>query len=263
MLFSMADMQYPVLSVITVGLSSSDIITTLSPLTDTLSDPRVEFVVVTPLPNVASVSSCISAVFVSDQGEGVYQAMNLGISAARGDYLWFLNSGDECLLNRSGFSSLLSTLSSQRLKAAQSSLLLYGFQPPGAYKPWLSSLTIVFLRLLAMLSIMPVSHQNILFLRAYHKPFSTRYKYSCDFEALIDFMLVSECDISFASRKPIAKLSAGGISDSNRLGVFRERYNILLKISNKHVAPLFAIGFLVRVFRELVSSKIKLFVGWR
>ncbi len=263
MLSRKSDIDHPVLSVITVGLCPSDIINTLSPLITTPNGPLVEFVVVTPLTNIDSVSSSISAVFVPDQGEGVYQAMNLGISASRGDYLWFLNSGDESLLTPSGFASLLSSLSKERQNAVNAALLFFGFQSFGFNKPWTHSLARSLLKLLILLSIMPASHQNILFLRSYHKPFSIRYHYSCDFEVLVDFIFVSECDVLFASSKPIAKLTAGGISDSNRFSVFRERLKILCGLQYGYFAPIIIIGFLVRSLRELVTSKIKSIIGLR
>lgn len=263
MLSRKSAIEHPVISVITVGLCPSDIINTLSPLTNALVDPRVEFVVVTPLTNIDSVANYISAVFVPDQGEGVYQAMNLGISASRGDYLWFLNSGDESLLTPGSFASLLSFLSREKLKAVNSALLVFGFQPLGANKPWIHFLPSSLLKLLILLSIMPVSHQNILFLRSHHKPFSIQYQYSCDFEILADLILVSKCDVLFASSKPIAKLVAGGISDSNRLSVFRERYTILSGLPHNCFSPIVIIGFLVRSLRELVTSTIKFTIGLR
>jgi len=137
MLSKKSDIERLVLSVITVGLCPRDIINTLFPLTNALIDARVEFVVVTPLTNLDSIAKYISAVFVHDQGEGVYQAMNLGISASRGDYLWFLNSGDEPLLTPGSFASLLSSLSCQNFNAVNSTLLVFGFQPLGVIRPWM------------------------------------------------------------------------------------------------------------------------------
>ena len=101
-------MENPVLSIISIGLYSKEIIRTLSPFSHFLNDSRVEIIVVTPINNIDDVAKRVSAVFVPDQGEGVYPAMNLGISASKGDYLWFLNSGDVSLLTSESFASLLS-----------------------------------------------------------------------------------------------------------------------------------------------------------
>ena len=263
MLSSKSESENPVLSVITVGLCPTDIINTLSPLTIALDDPRVEFVVVTPSKNIDSVANYISAVFVSDQGEGVYQAMNMGISASRGDYLWFLNSGDESLLTPRSFAALLGYLSRHNLNKVNSALLVFGFKSLGANKAFMHFSSSSLFKLLILLSIMPVSHQNILFARSYHKPFSLRYQCSCDFETFADLIFTSECDILFPSLKPIAKLVAGGISDSNRLIVFRERYAILRGLVHNSYAPIVILGFLYRSLRELVALSIKFVIGLR
>jgi len=252
--------KYPVLSIITIGLEPSEIIATLRPLVNKIDDQRFELIVVTPFPNIKAISNCIPAVFVPDQGEGVYQAMNLGISASSGDYLWFLNSGDKCLLTSSSFCSFLTYLSALSPDSIDGTLLFFGFQPYGLIRLFSPSFSNFLLRLFILLSIMPVSHQNILFSRFNHSPFSLRHKLSCDFEVLVKFVFLLKCNVLFASPKPIARLSAGGISDSNRLDVFRERYSILRSLTNSFLAPVIIIGFAVRCLRELVVSRIKLFI---
>lgn len=250
-------MENPILSIITIGLFSSEIIDTLTPFSNSEMDSRVEFIVVTPIRNIDSLKTRVSAVFVPDQGEGVYQAMNLGISASRGDYLWFLNSGDVSLLTSDSFVSLLSFLSRQKLTPTKSSLLFFGFKPLVLGQRCMHFLHGSLFKLLILYSIMPVSHQNIIFLRSHHKPFSLRYHYSCDFEILAQLIFSSECKVSLASSLPIAKLVAGGISDSNRLSVFLERYAILRQLVPVYYAPIIFMGFLVRTLRELIASKAK------
>ena len=251
------DLQHPVLSVVTVGLCSREIINTLSPFSQFLLDTRVEFIIVTPINNIGVIEKKISAVFVPDQGEGVYQAMNLGMSASSGDYLWFLNSGDISLLNPDRFVSLLGFLKRQKMIPSKNSLLLFGFQLLIFHQPWLHFLHASLVKSLMLFSVMPVSHQNILFLRSSHEPFSLRYRYSCDFEILSKLLFGSESKVLLASSLPIAKLVAGGISDSNRMSVFLERYSILRQLVPIYQIPLAVIGFLVRRLRELVASRIK------
>jgi len=263
MLSRMPDTGHPLLSIITVGLSPSDIISTLLPLADSLNDTRAELVVVTPLVNIDYIASYICAFFVPDHGDGVYQAMNLGISAAKGDYLWFLNSGDEPLLTPVGFTCLLSTLSRQRVDPCNGVFLVFGFHSLYSSNSWINSLVTSLFKQLILLSIMPVSHQNIIFLRLYHQPFSLRYHYSCDFEVLARHIFHSDFDVIFASSKPIAKLVAGGISDSNRLSVFRERYVILRELVHSHLVPVVFIGYVARSVRELVANKIKSIIAYR
>ena len=256
-------MENPILSIISIGLCSKEIINTLSPFSHLQSDLRVELIVVTPTNNIHDVAKRVSAVFVSDQGEGVYQAMNLGISASKGDYLWFLNSGDVSLLSSYSLVSLLSFLSRQEQSLKKEKLLFFGFKPLLFSRPWMHSLHNSLTKLFLLFSIMPVSHQNIIFSRSCHRPFSLRYRYSCDFEALVRSIFLSECEVMLASTKPIAKLVAGGISDLNRLSVFQERFAILIRLVHVSYTPIIVIGFLTRTFRELAASKLKVMICWR
>ena len=88
-------------------------------------------------------------------------------------------------------------------------------------------------------------------------PFSDQYKYCCDFEVLSHLIFSLRNNVLFASTSPIATLVPGGISDTNRLEVFRERFTILLNLVHSCFIPIVAIGFAFRMFRELIASKIK------
>lgn len=249
----------PILSIVTVGLIPSDIITTLDPFYGCLNDPRIELIIVTPPENTAHLSKYSAATIVVDQHQGVYQAMNLGMHASTGQYLWFLNSGDKSLLNSCSLSALITDLSILINRPVKSTVIIFGFRPLGLEASYFARPLANFIfKLLFFLSTMPVSHQNIIVRRLDHMPFSLLYKYTCDFEVLAS-LLSSQRHRStlFFSKKPIAKLSAGGISDSNRLAVFRERYAIMKKLAGSWLRLVVVIGFGVRLLREVLALKVK------
>ena len=87
------------LSVITVGLIEAEILGTLQPLKALIENESVESIVITPHITSNLRRSLPLSSFYEDEGEGVYQAMNHGLSKAKGSYVWFLNAGDQSLLN--------------------------------------------------------------------------------------------------------------------------------------------------------------------
>ena len=93
-------MAKPVLSVVTIVYNNARDIerTMLSVLNQTY--PDIEYIVVDGLSNdgtldiIANYKDSI-AKFSSEQDEGIYDAMNKGLALATGDYVIFMNSGDE------------------------------------------------------------------------------------------------------------------------------------------------------------------------
>jgi glycosyltransferase involved in cell wall biosynthesis len=91
---------HPVISIITVVYNSVDFIekTILSVINQ--SYPNVEYLIIDggstdgTLNIIAKYKKYID-VLISEPDRGLYDAMNKGIALAKGDYLWFINSGDE------------------------------------------------------------------------------------------------------------------------------------------------------------------------
>jgi len=91
---------FPVISIITVVYNSADFIerTILSVINQ--SFPNVEYLIIDggstdgTLDVIAKYKKYID-VLISEPDDGLYDAMNKGITLSKGDYLWFINSGDE------------------------------------------------------------------------------------------------------------------------------------------------------------------------
>jgi putative colanic acid biosynthesis glycosyltransferase len=247
----------PLLSVISVGLEPADILKTLRPLACLFNDCRVEIIVVIPFSNASSPLFDFPAKIIFDHGDGVYQAMNQGISASSGDYLWFLNSGDQTLLSSYDLQALLESLVDLKYNSVSKPLLLYGSRLAFLNLSPYRFASVILLQLCLVLSVMPVSHQNILFPRLSHKPFSLSYSYSCDFEILATLLFRTAVTVIFPSPLPIAKLSRGGISDVNRMIVFRERLAIVRLALHPCLMPIVFLGYLFRASRELLAFQLK------
>jgi glycosyltransferase involved in cell wall biosynthesis len=107
-------------------------------------------------------------VVISEKDAGIYNAMNKGISLAKGDYVIFLNSGDT-------FSPQIKTLDFMKVVTGHD-LALFGFEIRNTQrKPRANGW-----RFWSM----PTSHQAIVYSNALLKqnPFDESYRFAADFE---------------------------------------------------------------------------------
>jgi len=154
--------------------------------------------------------------WLSEQDNGIYDAMNKGIDLARGAYVHFLNSGDRFAEN-----TVLEKISQHPLVLAQSAKFLYGDTLeclPSGYIYYKKAR-----RYQGYVKGMFTSHQSMLFqagLFASGIKYDTRWKLSADY-GLVSKILksVSNEDVLYFNF-PIAKFSIGGAHFSQRtLGI--------------------------------------------
>jgi putative colanic acid biosynthesis glycosyltransferase len=83
---------------------------TLESLTPILNDPRVQLIVVDGAMQSHTSDTVIgiqNAQLISEPDDGIYDAMNKGLHAAKGIYTWFLNGGDSSLISAVTLEELL------------------------------------------------------------------------------------------------------------------------------------------------------------
>ena len=244
------------LSIITVGLDELEIIETLYPLKSFLNLSSVESIVITPTITEYLKDALPCSVFISDPGSGVYPAMNEGLSFASGSYVWYLNAGDQSLINQDDAPLLLQMLANVD-KVRNLPVIFFDSKFLGSEKS--SCFNQFFLKLSLLTLGMPVSHQNVLIPSSIHQPFSGKYLYSSDFFLLSDLIFMRNCSFILKQSR-LARLSPGGISDSNRFSVFSERYRIMTSSFPYFFTPFFFVFCFFRVFREFLASNLKKFL---
>ncbi len=159
--------------------------------------------------------------WISEKDNGIYDAMNKGITMATGDYLWFMNSGDEIYDS----TTLEKTFSNQSY-----SDIYYGdtimiddngdmignrrLTPPDQLT-WKS-----FKR--GML----VSHQSFIAKKELANLYNLQYKYSADFEWCLTAMKKSKTIHN--TNLILSKFLDGGFTKQNIIPGLKERFKIMV-----------------------------------
>jgi len=118
--------------------------------------------------------------FISEPDQGIYDAMNKGVALAQGKYLWFLNAGDDPLLD-------VETLG---LSSSDSPALVYGraniFAPDGTLR-YVKGKRLKGLH--RFLKGMPLCHQAILYRHDCMMDYDLRFKVISD--RVLTFLMIS------------------------------------------------------------------------
>lgn len=153
--------------------------------------------------------------WISEPDNGLYDAMNKGISMAKGEWLWFINSGDYIQGN---------IIDPSWLDTQYPFILLPLFDNGNPfqkhYPPWQ----------------IPYCHQGILFKRDESIKYNPELTIAADYKYILDYMKVYDCEINSlpiydTGGKIIADLN--GANRHNRL----ERDLQAFKVSLSHFGP--------------------------
>jgi glycosyltransferase involved in cell wall biosynthesis len=159
---------------------------------------------------------------ISEPDKGIYDAMNKGLALAQGEYVLYMNSGDEIYAPETVTEIFESAVAAdiyygetEMYNENWQSLGQRRHQAPEAFS-WKS-----------FRQGMSISHQAIYIRRSLLEPFDLRYKYSSD----IDWILKAAKKASYIvnTRMYVAKYLVGGISKKKHLQSLKERFLILNK----------------------------------
>jgi len=152
---------------------------------------------------------------IEDKGDGIYQAMNLGLEYATGKYVVFMNSGDE-FFDSNSLDSLHTAVSEYESVLAVGQFLVKGVRNR-ARKIQTGSVNkgvFAFNRTWGC-------HQAMIFKFIKEMKFDTRYELASDFDFVLRYF-----DLGTVHRLDnlVAKISPGGKADSNLQKVFFEKF---------------------------------------
>ena len=161
--------------------------------------------------------------WISEKDNGLYHAMNKAIEMASGDYLWFINSGDE-IYTENILSDIFSKIDDlPDVIYGETEIINFKGQSLGMRRHTTpKKLTWRSLRFG-----MRVCHQSIIVKRELIETYTTDYKYSADFEWVIRILKKSKD--TYNSKLILSKFMEGGITKQSMFPSLKERYSIMKK----------------------------------
>lgn len=158
--------------------------------------------------------------FVSERDKGIYDAMNKGLALATGDYVLFMNSGDEIYASET-VSDVFASAPSGDIYYGETEMFDENWQSLGQRRhrapehfDWHS-----------FKFGMNISHQAIYIKRSLTEEFDLSYKYSSDIDWILKAAKKSSNIVN--THMYVAKYLVGGISKKKHWASLKERFKIL------------------------------------
>lgn len=162
------------------------------------------------------------ACIISEKDEGIYDAMNKGLAAAKGDYVVFMNSGDEffdpetvAAVFASADDADIYYGETEMIDAHGQSLGQRRHKAPEKFN-WRS-----------FRYGMSVSHQAIYIKRALTEPYDRQYQLSADIDWIL--RIVKKAKTIVNVNRYVAKYLVGGMSKTRHRQSLIERFRIMTK----------------------------------
>jgi glycosyltransferase involved in cell wall biosynthesis len=215
----------PILSVITIVYNNvSDIERTmLSVLNQTYAD--IEYIVVDGLSNDGTLEvikryKSRIATLISEKDEGIYDAMNKGLAVATGDYVIFMNSGDE-FYDAGTVTAVFAAGDDADIYYGETEMIDANGQSLGQRRhtvpkqfTWRS-----------FKFGMSISHQAIYIKRALLEPYDRQYQLSADVDWIIRAAKKAKKILNV--NRYVAKYLVGGMSKKKHRQSLEERFDIM------------------------------------
>jgi glycosyltransferase involved in cell wall biosynthesis len=220
----------PKISIITIAYNAEKYIerTLISVTNQTY--PNIEYIIIdgaskdSTLNIVSRYKSKISIV-VTEPDKGLYDAMNKGIEKATGDYINFMNAGDEFYSNKT-LSQVFINSNMEDFIYGDTIIVDEFDQSVSAYhkvKPKASDISYK-----SFINGMVVCHQSMIIKKTCVEKYNfSQFKLACDIEWSISS--IRNCLTFRDTEVVIAKFLGGGISQNNRLKSVKERFWISVK----------------------------------
>lgn len=218
---------HPKLSVITIVYNNVAAIerTMLSVLNQTYKN--IEYIVIDGASNdgtfdvIKKYESNISK-FISEPDGGIYDAMNKGLAMATGDYVLFMNSGDE-IYSKHTVEDVFASAPSADIYYGETEMYDENWQSLGQRRHQIPE----HFNWKSFKFGMNISHQAIYVKRSLTEPYDLHYKYSADIDWIIK--IAKKASNIVNTHQYVAKYLVGGMSKKKHRESLIERFNIFSK----------------------------------
>lgn len=160
-------------------------------------------------------------ILISEKDRGLYDAMNKGLAAATGDYVWFMNGGDQ-IADIDVLCKIFELNIEADIYYSDTALI----DEKGKYLSLLSEIghnnAPDNLTAKSMQRGMVVCHQSFIAKRIITVPFNLNYKISADIDWVIKCLKKSKKNLKLSFC--LSKFMVGGVSSKNRWLAVRERF---------------------------------------
>ena len=157
---------------------------------------------------------------ISEKDEGIYDAMNKGLAAAIGDYVLFMNSGDE-FYSADTAGRVFATAENADIYYGETDMIDANGQSLGRRRhkapqhfTWRS-----------FKYGMSISHQAIYIKRSLTEPFNRKYELSADIDWILNAAKKARTIVN--TRQYVAKYLVGGMSKQKHKQSLQERFDIM------------------------------------
>jgi glycosyltransferase involved in cell wall biosynthesis len=163
--------------------------------------------------------------YISEKDKGLYDAMNKGISLAKGEYIWFINAGDK-IYAPTTITQILQELEKnpQADVVYGQSLIIDENDNPLGERHKIAPKN---LKTKSLLNGLVVCHQSILVRRNIAPVYDLQYKISADYNWTIE-VLKKSCQNLYIDTY-LSKFMISGVSAKYRKQSLKERYRIMKK----------------------------------
>ena len=186
---------------------------------------------------------------LSEPDKGIYDAMNKGLAMATGDYVWFINAGDE-IYESTTLENLIPYFQENAdiiygdtmlMNESHNIVGLRRKRPPEKFT-WKS-----------FRMGMTVCHQSILVSRKIAPNYDLQYKICADIDWIIRIM--KQAEIICNSHRILSRFLVGGISQQREKKVWKERFTIMQRHYGLSQTLVFHFFILLRYIFKLATAE--------
>ena len=248
----------PVFSIITVTYNASQWIERTIESVILQSYPNIEYIVIDGNSTDGTVeiiknyeSNNVRLKWISEPDNGLYDAMNKGLKLASGDYVWFINAGDE-LYSENTVQEIANMIDAENLPD-----IIYGeTKIADEYGNFLAMRRLKTPEKLSWKSFkmgMLVCHQSFIVKREITELYDLQYRLTADYDWCI--RCLKKANNVFNTKLILSRFLEAGLSAANRKESLKERYRIMCKNYGKLPTQIRHIWFAVRFYKAKWTKK--------